>query len=485
MSILFEVEPPSKTSKDNSKKEERSQRQAPARSQQSREKIWTVQALTRRIRMLVESKFRMIALEGELSNVRASPQGHIYFVVKDKEAQIRAVIFRREASQLKFKLEEGLEVLIRGHLTVYEARGEYQIKASSIEPKGVGALQLAFEQLKARLRTEGLFDEEHKRPLPFLPRRIAIITSPTGSVIHDMLNVLARRYPGIPVLLFPASVQGEQAVPSLIEGVRYMNSIRVEQELDVLIIGRGGGSLEDLWAFNNEELARTLFESEIPVISAVGHETDFTIADFVSDVRTPTPSVAMELAVPLKQDLQDTVKHHQESLQYLLKQTLERYHEALSTLKQRLNSPESVIQQYVQRVDDQESLLHTLFKHLLEDKKSTLRSLHEKNTLLNPTQEILKQKQSIELLKHHLLREIRNHVQHTQQEFHKQAELLDSLSPLSVMKRGYSLVSDEKQELLKSVADVELEQVLNVRLQDGVLKTQVLEKNAVVSASFL
>lgn len=263
-------------------------------------KIYQVSELTREIRNVLEERFPEVWVEGEISNFRPAGSGHFYFSLKDDQSQIRVVMFRGAQSGLRFRPENGLAVLCYGRLTVYEPRGEYQVIIEHMEPKGIGARELAFEQLKKKLEGEGLFDPSRKRPIPYLPRRVGIVTSPTGAVIRDMIHVLTRRFPNIRVLLNPVVVQGEGAAGEIAQAITEMNE---RDDVDVLIVGRGGGSIEDLWAFNEEVVARAIGVSRIPVISAVGHETDFTIADFVADLRAPTPSAAAELAVPVKEDL--------------------------------------------------------------------------------------------------------------------------------------------------------------------------------------
>ena len=260
----------------------------------SKTHIATVTQLTHQIKTLLESTFPDIWVEGEISNLSIPQSGHAYFTLKDEHSQIRAVMFRSAQRFLKFTLQHGIQVICRGRISVYEPRGEYQLIIDYIEPKGVGALQLAFEQLKTRLEKEGLFDLDRKKALPILPRRIGIVTSPTGAAIRDMLRVIKRRHPKMQILIYPVPVQGAEAAPAIVEALRYFNS---EGNVDVIIVGRGGGSLEDLWAFNEETVARSIHASAIPIISAVGHETDYTIADFVADLRAPTPSAAAEMVV--------------------------------------------------------------------------------------------------------------------------------------------------------------------------------------------
>jgi exodeoxyribonuclease VII large subunit len=262
-------------------------------------RIYSVAELSLELRSLLERQYPDVWVTGEVSNLRAAGSGHLYFTLKDETAQLRAVCFRNQARYLKFKPQDGLAVIARGRLSLYEARGEYQLYVEFLEPAGLGALQLAFEQLKQKLAAEGLFDRARKKPLPVLPRAIGVVTSPTGAVIRDILRILRRRFPNINVQIYPAKVQGEGAAQEIVHGVEYFNR---KSPVDVIIVARGGGSLEDLWAFNEEVLARAISASNVPVISAVGHETDFTIADFVADLRAPTPSAAAELVVHRKQD---------------------------------------------------------------------------------------------------------------------------------------------------------------------------------------
>ena len=274
-------------------------------------RVWKVSELTDRIRDLLESAFFDIWVEGEVSNFRAAQSGHLYFTLKDAHAQIRCICFRDQARGLKFRPEDGLHVTVRGSISVYDVRGEYQIYVTNIEPVGLGALQLAFEQLKKRLQEEGLFDESRKKPLPVLPRCIGIVTSPTGAAIRDILRVLKRRFPNAHVRLYPVKVQGDGAAKEIATAVNYFTRAKFA---DVLIVARGGGSLEDLWAFNEEVVARAIVASEIPVITGIGHEADFTIADFVADLRAPTPSAAAELVVRSRQEFERHIAEHQRHL---------------------------------------------------------------------------------------------------------------------------------------------------------------------------
>ncbi len=480
MQIPFEVDPPEKVENRDEKSEilspqdQESSQSQPESLPKQQQKPLTVTQLTRQISLLLEGKFQSLIVEAELSNVKKAASGHWYFSLKDDQSQIRGVMFRNAAAGLRFEPDNGLEVVVRGNITVYQMRGDYQLMVSSMEPKGLGALQLAFEQLKAKLEEEGLFAPEKKRLIPFLPRKIGIVTSSTGAVIHDMLTVLERRFPGIPVLFFPAAVQGETAVPSLVEGINHMNNIRESAQIDVLIVGRGGGSMEDLWAFNDEKLARAIFGSEIPVISAVGHETDFTIADFVSDLRAPTPSSALELAVPNKKDLKYTVSQKQERLQGTLLQMLGRLQEKFEAAQRRLASPSTALRQYAQRVDDLDSLLHERTKQQLQNLRNRKSGIAEKLFLLSPERELAPQGHTLKILQDRLIRAIGLLHKKQSDSVRQQIDLLDSLSPLSVMHRGYSVALDKKGKSLRSVKKIHSGEELQLRLEDGTLQTKVM-----------
>ncbi len=297
-------------------------------------KIFSVAELTKNIRSLLEGNFGEVWVCGEISNFKAHTNGHFYFSLKDEKAQLSAVMFRGANAKLAFRLQDGIEVICHGRISVYEARGQYQIILDYLEPKGIGALQLAFEQLKKKLGAEGLFDVARKRALPFLPKKIGVVTSPTGAAIRDILNILRRRYPDIEVLLIPVKVQGDGAAIEIAAALELMNE---QTDVDVIIVGRGGGSIEDLWAFNEEVVARAIFKSQIPVVSAVGHEVDFTIADFVADVRAPTPSAAAELVVPRKQDLEMTIQTMRTRLIQAVSKDFPQRMMRLDTLRERLS----------------------------------------------------------------------------------------------------------------------------------------------------
>ena len=429
--------------------------------------VLSVGQLTRRIRGLLEESFPVLGVEGELSNVRIAASGHIYFVLKDSEAQIRCVMFRNAAASLRFDPEEGLQVVLRGRISVYEARGEYQIQVMSMEPQGVGALQLAFEQLKQRLGAEGLFEPAHKQALPFLPRRIGIVTSPTGAAIRDMLHVLERRFPGMPVLICPATVQGDRAAGEIARGIATLNRLAQTQKIDLIIVGRGGGSVEDLWAFNEEEVARAIFASRVPVISAVGHEVDFTIADFVADVRAPTPSAAAEIAVPDRAGLRAQVEDLRTRLFERCRRELAWRAERWTSLRARLTSPEMLMRQHAMRLDDLTARLMMAGRGGVREAAQRLNNLRARLLLLRPDRVLAMQREALNTLHTRLAPAMLRGLRARREGLAAQMELLDTLSPLAVMGRGYGLVRDGQGRLLRSVGQVAPGDTIHVRVEDG------------------
>ncbi len=344
-------------------------------------KIYSVSEMTREIRTLLEERFGEVWIEGEISNFRPAASGHFYFSLKDETAQIRCVMFRGANRGLRFQPENGLQVLCGGRISVYEPRGDYQILVERLEPQGIGALQLAFEQLKKRLEGEGLFDPARKRPIPALPRKVGVVTSPTGAAIRDMVDVLTRRFPNIQILLNPVLVQGEGAAGEIASAVAVMNE---RDDLDLLIVGRGGGSIEDLWAFNEEVVARAIAASRIPVISAVGHETDFTIADFVADLRAPTPSAAAELAVPVKEDLLYEIGEKKHRLVQATGQILENSRLQVARWKAFFRDPGRRVAEALLRVDHCREQLLSAAGHLLMMAREKVGGMRRHLESLNP-----------------------------------------------------------------------------------------------------
>ena len=386
----------------------------------NRRHILTVSELTSLIKSTLEGSFPDVWVEGEIYNLRIPSSGHVYFTIKDNSSQIRAVIFRSSARTIRFIPKDGLHVLCRGRITIYEFRGEYQLIVDYMEPMGVGALLLAFEQLKKRLSEEGLFDEARKRPIPILPQKIGIVTSPTGAAIRDILKVIERRFANVEIVIAPALVQGERAAPEIVDAIQELNNI---DNIEVIILARGGGGIEDLWPFNEEIVARAIYNSKIPVISAVGHEIDYTIADFVADLRAPTPSAAAEMVVKNKEDMQGLVRALYSRLAYARGTFFEKRRERLKSLMQRVLSPEQEINRYIQRLDDIDNRVTAGVKRIIKDRR-----LHVEGLI----------------------------------------KLLDSLSPLSILARGYSITYKlPSRTLIKSSADVHRGDKVDIKLHEG------------------
>lgn len=430
--------------------------------------VLSVESLNRLIRGQIESRFTQVWVKGELSNFKAHTSGHFYFSLKDANSQIRAVMFRGYNAKLKFKPHDGLEVLVRGKVTVFEPRGEYQITCDTMEPVGAGALQKAFEQLKMKLRAEGLFDPSRKRPLPSLPRHVAIVTSPTGAAIRDILNILERRARGIEVTIVPTIVQGETAAPALREAFQKATQL---PGVEVVIIGRGGGSIEDMWCFNDEALARMIALSPIPVISAVGHEIDFTISDFVSDVRAPTPSAAAELVIKSAEEVMNKVVGLRRLLLFSMDRVLKAQKQKLVMLNHRLVDPQRRIQDSIQRNDDLNSRLNFAVQRYLQRRSDGLKFLNQK---MGTPDHLLQQKRTcIEAHSLHLKMLADKTLTQKKYRLERFMGILDSLSPLKVVDRGYSLITKDG-ELIKSVKQVSKGDKIELQVTDGNISAQVL-----------
>lgn len=400
--------------------------------------ILTVSRLTALLRGVLEENFDQVWVQGEVSNVSSPASGHIYFSLKDSGAQLRCVMFKGAARNLRFRLRDGMALIARGRISVYDQRGDYQLICEYLEPAGVGALQAAFAQLKERLAAEGLFDEARKRPLPSLPRRIGVITSATGAAIHDILNVLKRRFASLDVLLYPVRVQGEGAAPEIARALEEMNRLKAA---DVLIVGRGGGSLEDLWAFNEEVLARAVARSAIPVISAVGHETDWTICDFVADLRAPTPSAAAELVVASAQELRAKLEGLGHRLQLAMETRLSSLEARLAALRRLLADPGATLGHLSQRVDDLASRLEPALTNAVGRRRERCQRLEERLHQHSPAARAEQLRQRLLLLAGRAERQMLLHLEEAKLEFGEQAARLEVLSPLATLARGYAIVS--------------------------------------------
>lgn len=399
-------------------------------------RILTVSQLTGLVKGVLEENFEHVWVEGEVSNFSMPASGHFYFTLKDAGAQLRCVMFRASARALKFKPRDGMVLVLRGRISVYDQRGEYQLLAEYMEPKGVGALQLAFSQLKERLAKEGLFDEAHKKPIPALPQRIGIVTSPTGAAIHDMLNVLNRRFTNLEILIYPVRVQGEGAAAEIAQAIRDFNRYR---EVDVLIVGRGGGSLEDLWAFNEEEMARAIYNSKIPVISAVGHEVDYTIADFVADLRAPTPSAAAELVVKSKVELAAQVDNLSRRLVHGVQRRMQEVRGELNSLSRALKEPTMLLGHLGQRVDDLAGRLERVRQVAMTQRRERLAAMVAQLHMRNPALAVERSRERLLAVTGRMNMAIRRLLDRAHEQSVVSAAKLQALSPLSTLGRGYSI----------------------------------------------
>lgn len=429
--------------------------------------LLTVSELTREIKSVLEEKFHDVWVEGEISNLRIPPSGHLYFTLKDDFSQIRAVIFRMRSRAIRFVPEDGLHIVCRGRVSLYEKRGEYQLIIEEMEPKGIGALQLAFLQLKERLEKEGLFDISHKKPIPAFPQTIGIVTSPTGAVIQDMIQIIQRRFENVAILLYPVRVQGEGASDEIAEGIRYFNRMK---KADVIILGRGGGSLEDLWAFNEEKVARAIYHSRIPVISAVGHETDYTISDFVADLRAPTPSAAAELVVKDKKDLERHLQYLRNRLGNQISALLGEIRADLSYLNKSLPDLKKRVEDYLLRLDD---LLNRSRKSLFWDLKRKGEKgiyLVQRLELRSPLHTIRNLESSILEIRNRLNRSIRHSIEIRKETLRGMFGKLESLSPLAILERGYSITRKYPLlQILRDVSEVKSGDRVEVKLYRGTL----------------
>jgi len=396
-------------------------------------KIYKVSEINRIVKNLVEGEFPEIWLEGEVSNLTLHSSGHLYFSLKDEEAQINAIMYNWEVGQLEFVPENGMKVIARGKISIFVKGGRYQIIVEGLEPIGIGALQQAFEQLKRKLEKEGLFDKAHKKPIPMLPQKIGIVTSPTGAAIRDILNIIERRFANVHILIYPARVQGDRAASEIAEGITYFNEHF--PSLDVLIVGRGGGSLEDLWPFNREIVARAIYDSRIPVISAVGHEIDYTIADFVADLRAPTPSAAAELVVTNKIELEKKIvlltSKIKSFMEYELDECTNRYRRFVES--RIFLHPEELYSQFQQEIDYYLEKIVSKCTHFLDFQQERLNSIVGK---------------------------------------------LDVLSPLNILARGYSIAYKlPENEVLRNTAQVNIKDTVKIKLHRGEIICTVEETN--------
>jgi exodeoxyribonuclease VII large subunit len=435
-------------------------------------RIWTVRDLIASVRTRLEREYTDVWIEGEISNFRAHGSGHLYFTLKDGSAQIRIVMFRSSAKLLRFRPEEGMQVIARGRVTVYEERGELQVSAEYLEPKGAGALQIAFEQLKAKLQAEGLFEESRKKGVPALPRRIGIVTSPQAAALRDILNILHRRHHTVNVLIFPAQVQGLEAPIEVSAGIRYFNKAR---NVEVIIVARGGGSVEDLAAFNHEGLARTVASSEIPVISAVGHETDFTILDFVADLRAPTPSAAAELVIRSRQEIEEQSEGLRERLARAMRYRLLMARQSVTEMAQHgaFARMMDALGRRQQRVDELLYRMETAERRVIEQQRRRWETAAGAIRHYDVRRRLAAMREQLESRTAALGASFRTLLMRRRGRLEQLAGELGALSPVAILERGYALVFDSAGKLVKDSEQVQAGEEIRARVARGEIKALV------------
>ena len=434
-------------------------------------KIYTVSALTEEIKEVLEGHFDFVWVEGEISNFRSPSSGHYYMVLKDEKSQIRAVMFRPQTRYLKFTPEDGMKVIAQGRIGIYPPRGEYQIILDYLEPLGIGALALAFEQLKKKLAAEGLFDEEMKRPLPFLPQRVAVITSPTGAAIRDFLKIIHRRFANIEIIVIPVKVQGDEATAEMVEALETVNR---ELKVDVIVLTRGGGSLEDLWAFNHEELARAIRASHIPVVSAVGHEIDITISDLAADFRAPTPSAAAELLVIEKESLIERLKEIRGRLESHTKAYLGNLNQRMMLLAKGLRDPRKRMAETWMRLDELHGWLLRLMDLTIKERQKNMTAQGRALLLYSPIKLLGSLEQRIDFHRRALILMILKRLKENRMGLSHLGERIKDLNPTSVMERGYSITRKLPERIiLRDVSGLKKGDHVNVTLAKGELDCQI------------
>ncbi|MGX1125393.1 exodeoxyribonuclease VII large subunit [Pseudomonas sp. HLS-6 TE3448] len=431
--------------------------------------VLTVSQLNGRARVLLEDVFSSIWVEGEISNLARPASGHIYFTLKDSGAQVRCALFRNNAARVRQALRDGLAVKVRGKVSLFEGRGDYQLILDTVEPAGDGALRLAFEALKEKLGAEGLFSSERKVALPAHPQRIGIISSPTGAVIRDIISVFRRRAPQVELTLIPTAVQGREAIGQIVRALQRADSLG----FDALILARGGGSLEDLWCFNEEDVARAIAACVTPIVSAVGHETDVSISDFVADVRAPTPSAAAELLAPDSSDLQRRIDSLQRRLLLQMQNRLAHARLRVEGLSRRLRHPGERLRQQAQRLDDLDMRLRRAFEQRLNQRRERLARLDTRLAAQHPGRTLALLKQRLDSLSERLPRAMRETLKDRRQQLQATVQTLQVVSPLATLGRGYSILLDERGQAIRSASQTQNGQRLTARLGEGQLQVRV------------
>jgi len=449
----------------------------PASQNQTEEReVLSVSELNKRVRGLIESQFLQVWIEGEISNFAAPSSGHWYFTLKDQRAQVRCAMFAGRNRMLRFRPQNGMQVVLRGKASLYEGRGEFQLIADNLIEAGEGRLQQKFEQLKKRLAEEGLFSQDRKQALPTHPAHVGVITSPTGAAIRDILTVFNRRFPSIPITIIPAPVQGKQAAPKIVDALQQAQILPKDQPpLDVIILSRGGGSLEDLWPFNEETVARAIVDCPIPIVSAVGHEIDFTIADFASDARAATPSAAAEMLSPDQQQWQKLLRQFQQSIATTMTRKITVGTRDLASLKARLRHPGRQIQDRAQRLDELDYRLQSAITNLLTLRRSRLATATAELYQYHPGQRIRSLNENNAQFKQRLERAIAALLATRTQKIQALSGALHALSPLNTISRGYAIVKDDSGALIKSVSSVKSGDQISTHLSDGTLRCNITE----------
>ena len=434
--------------------------------------IFSVSQLNRSVRHLLETQLPMLWVEGEISNFARPGSGHWYLTLKDDQAQVRCAMFRNANQRVGFQPANGTQVLVRCRAGLYEGRGEYQLVIEHMEEAGFGALQRQFEQLKQKLTAEGLFDKQHKQPMPKSVRHIGVITSSTGAAVKDILSVLNRRFPAIKISIFPTMVQGEQAAGQIVQAIADANQYGL---CDALIVGRGGGSLEDLWPFNEEAVARAIFTSEIPVISAVGHEVDFTIADFVADLRAPTPSAAAELLSPDGEDMLNQFEGFEILLAEAVTRKIRHLEQRTDYLQKRLQHPGRKLQEQAQHLDHLDIRLRRAMAGKMQQQTAQMQSAQDRLVRQSPKQAIAQRKQAVANSVKQIMRAVGQQLELKQSKTAQAMHLLDTVSPLKTLGRGYSIIRDSSDKVVKTVAQVSAGDTLRGQLTDGEVVFSVTE----------
>lgn len=439
--------------------------------------VFTVSQLNQRAKQLLEITFSSVKVEGEISNLSRPSSGHWYFTLKDKGAQVRCAMFRSRTAQIKFQPKEGDQIIVRGKVSLYENRGDYQLIVDAMKPAGEGQLQQAFIQLKQKLGAEGLFNPEHKRALPAAIKRIAVITSPTGAAIHDILTVLKRRFPAIEVDIYPVQVQGQDAAQQMIWSINQANSdarnAPEEQATDVIIIGRGGGSIEDLWSFNDEQLARTIFHSDLPIVSAVGHEVDFTIADFVADIRAPTPSAAAEMLSPNREEYLSRLQALSARLENSIQQQLQNKQWQLQSAQRGLQHPGDKLSQYAQTLDMLELRMQQSQKNNLDRLLKKLTQSQQRLQQQSPANKLQQIETQFGYFQQRLRNAMKQLLSNKAERLQQNALLLNAVSPLQTLGRGYAILQTPTEVVIRDSHDVKKGDLISARIGHGSLELTV------------